>query len=165
MIDPQLRDELIEQVRYEFGASQHYLAGSVWFANQGLDKWAEFMRAQSEEERTHGLKIVDFLVDCGVAVPMPALEAVPIDYTSAVQIIRASAEAEAEVTGRFKRMAKIAYDAGDFVGFQFLQWFLMEQVEEEALMGKLIQLLESGLNVFQTEPLLPAREEEAPAAE
>jgi ferritin len=160
MIDNRLRDELIEQVRYEFGASLHYLAASVWFGTHGLDRWAAFMREQADEERGHAMRIIDFLVDCDVAVPMPALDAVPIDFTSAIDIVKRSAEAEAEVTGRFKMMAKIAHDAGDFVGFRFLQWFLEEQVEEEALMGKLMQLLESGLNVFQTELLLPEREEE-----
>lgn len=150
---------LTEQIRHEFGASHHYLAGAIWFHNQGLDKWGAFFRAQSDEERGHGMKIVDFLVDCGVAVQLPEVESVSPNYGSAGEILKASLAAEQSVTKSFHEMCRKALEVGDYTSFEFLQWFVKEQVEEEALLGGLIQMVESGVNLFVAETLLPAREE------
>ena len=61
---------------------------------------------------------------------------------------------EVKVTGQFNTMASAAIEAGDHRGFQFLQWFIDEQVEEERTMGALLDLLASGVNLFQAQELL-----------
>ncbi|NUL81337.1 MAG: ferritin [Armatimonadetes bacterium] len=154
MISKQLAAMLEEQIGWELKASNHYLATAAYFASNDLDGWAKAFYAQSEEEREHALKIVKFLIDTSTPFNIPAVSAAETRFESALEACQKALTSEQAVTAQFKRMAQVALSEGDYVGFQFLQWFLDEQVEEEALMGKYISLIESGINLFQAEEFL-----------
>jgi ferritin len=156
MISPKLTKLLNAQIGHEFAASQQYLAMAVYFAQQSLDKLAKFFYDQSEEEREHALKIVRFLVDVGAEFNFPAVSEANPKFKSAPDVAKAALKYEQKVTAQFHKMAETALSEKDFTTFQFLQWFLEEQVEEEATMGKLVDLLSSGANLFIAETLLPA---------
>ncbi len=154
MISGQLAQKLKEQIGHELGAHQQYLAIGTYFAQQSLDKWAALFYQQATEEKEHAMKIVRFLVDVGEVFDFPALPAASTGFQSAAEAIAKALEWERNVTAQFQDMAKIALAEGDFVGFQFLQWFLEEQVEEVSSMEKYLALVESGINLFQAEALL-----------
>ncbi len=163
MLNSDLIKALNEQIGSELGASNHYLAISSYFALQSLDEWAAFFMRQSDEERMHALKIIDFLIDNDANFDLPALPAEKTNFADALEAVNSALESERKVTQQFNNMASIAQKNGDFRGMQFLQWFIDEQVEEEASMGKLVDLVKSGLNLFQAQHFLPAPHEEANA--
>ena len=78
----------------------------------------------------------------------------PTAYGSATEAVQAALANEIRVTDLFNALAVAATKAGDHRGLQFLQWFLDEQVEEERKIRGLLDLLASGVNLFQAEPLL-----------
>lgn len=161
MITERVARLLHQQVGHELGASQEYLATAVYFAQSGLDGWADFFYKQSEEERGHAMKIVRFLVDTGVTFTFPAIrEADPQAVTSPLDAVQKALKWEQSVTEQFKTMSRTAREDGDPITEHFLQWFLMEQIEEESSMDKLVKMLQSGLNPFQADKLLAREEDE-----
>jgi bacterioferritin B len=155
MISSKLGDALNNQIASEFSASNHYLAIAAYFAQQSLDGWAGFFYRQSEEEREHGLKILRFLIDNGASVTLPAVGEAKTSFEDARAAVGAALESERKVSRQFDDMAAAATEEKDYRSLQFLQWFIEEQVEEEATMGKLVALVESGLNLFQAQSFLP----------
>ncbi len=158
MISRRLQQLLIEQVGHELRAHQLYLGMSLWFERQSLSRWAKLFRGQSIEEAGHAEKIMEFLTDNEVTFDLPALKAAGTRYASAAEVVNAALENERKVSGQFDEMAKAALDEGDYRSHQFLQWFIAEQVEEERKVQALIDLINSGINLYQAEPLLDSYE-------
>lgn len=155
MLTKQLAGALNKQIASEFSASNHYLAIATYFANRSLDGWAAFFFAQSDEERMHGMKILNYLIDNSAHVSLPAVAEASADYADALTAVTSALESERKVSKQFADMAALATKHSDFRGLQFLQWFIEEQVEEEATMEKLVDLVESGINLFQAQQYLP----------
>ena len=142
MISAKLREFLVEQVGHEFTAHQDYLGIALYFQRQSLKRWAKLFQHQSIEEAQHATKIMDFLTDNEIEFDLPALKAVSTRFASASAAVRTALESERSVALQFDRMAAVALDKGDHRGHQFLQWFIEEQVEEEASMGDLLAVAE-----------------------
>jgi bacterioferritin B len=158
MLSPDLRKLLIAQIGHELAAHQLYLAISIYFERQSLDRWGQLFRRQSVEEAQHAQKIIDFLVDNEVDFDLPALKATSTRFESPVAAARRALDSERTVAGQFDRAASIARSADDHRGFQFLQWFIAEQVEEETKVQRIVDLIDSGINLFQAETQLDAYE-------
>ncbi len=163
MLDQELVNALNKQIGSEFSASNHYLAIAGYFAKQSLDDWAAFFFMQSDEERMHALKITNFLIDNDAELYFPAISEQRLDFATALEAVESALDSERAVTKQFNDMAFIASQNRDYRGLQFLQWFIDEQVEEEASMGKLVDLLKSGINLFQAQQYLPQPHAEAGA--
>jgi ferritin len=158
MISKKLSQMLSKQIGDELFASHYYLGISAYFARESLEKWAEFFKAQSEEERGHALRIINFLIDVGIDFTLPAVGEAKAKYPSAEAAVEAALKHEQKVTKSFQTMAQVALQEKDYTGFQFLQWFLGEQVEEEALMQKCLDVLRGVPNPFEAQEFLPERE-------
>jgi ferritin len=154
MISERLAKMLVGQVAAELGAHQAYFGISLFFERQSLNKWAKLFRDQSVEEAGHASKIVAFLIDNEVDFDLPGLPKATTHYESATAAVQTALASEVKVTGQFNAMATAAVEAGDHRGHQFLQWFIDEQVEEERTMRALLDLLGSGINLFQAQELL-----------
>jgi ferritin len=154
MISDRVRDLLIEQVGHELSAHQSYLGISMYFEGQSLKRWARLFHGQSVEEAQHASKIIDFLVDNGVSFDLPAIGVGTTQYDSAKAAVQTALESEVRVTGHFNALATAAREAEDHRSLQFLQWFIEEQVEEERTMRELLDLIDSGINLFAAEQLL-----------
>jgi ferritin len=154
MISEPLAKLLVAQLASELGAHQVYLGISLYFDRQSLDGWAKVFRDQSVEEAGHASKIMAFLIDNEVKFDLPGLPSATTHYKSASDAVGVALASEVKVTGQFNAMATAATEAGDHRGLQFLQWFIDEQVEEERTMRALLDLLASGVNLFQAQPLL-----------
>lgn len=158
MISKKLADLLRAQIKSELTAHQMYFGISIYFRRQSLDGWGKLFREQSMEEAQHASKIMEFLLDTDTHFDLPALGAVSTKFGSAREAVEAALASERRVTSEFTRMAKVATEESDAVGLQFLQWFLEEQVEEEAKMMKILDLVDSGINLFQAEAILEKME-------
>ena len=158
MISQRLQKMLIEQIGHELAAHQLYMGMSVYFERESLSRWAKLYRSQSIEEAGHAEKVMQFLIDQNVVFDMPALKSATTRYSSALEVAKAALASEQRVTGLFSAMATAARDEQDHTAFEFLQWFIDEQVEEERKAQSLIDLIESGINLFQAEPLLDSFE-------
>jgi ferritin len=154
MISEQLAKLLIAQVSSELGAHQVYLGISLYFERESLHGWAKVFRDQSIEEAGHASKLMAFLLDNEVEFDLPGLSSATTHYESATAAVKTALASEIKVTGQFNAMATAATAAGDHRGLQFLQWFIDEQVEEERTMRALLDLLASGINLFQAQGLL-----------
>lgn len=149
---------LQEQVRNEFTAAQQYLAVAVWFDNEDLPRLAAHFYKQAREERNHAMMMVQYLLDNDVKVTIPSIEEVRNDFSETRELVALALEQEREVTNEIVALAKTAREEGDYLGEQFLQWFLKEQVEEVSQMSTLLSVVDRAKgNLFDVENFL-ARE-------
>jgi bacterioferritin B len=149
---------LQDQVRNEFTAAQQYLALAVWFDNSDLPRLAARFYRQSLEERNHAMMIVKYLMDNNVQVTIPGVDPVRNDFSEVRELVALALEQEHRVTQEIVTLSKAARDEDDYVGEQFLQWFLREQVEEVAQMSTLLTVVDRAEgNLFEVENFL-ARE-------
>jgi ferritin len=156
MISDRLREFLVDQIGHELTAHQDYLGIAVYFQQRSLLRWAKLFRDQSIEEAQHATRIMDFLVDNEIEFDLPPLSGATSQYESAMAAAQAALDSERNVSARFREGSQVALAEGDHTTHQFLQWFVAEQVEEEAKILNVIDLIGSGINLFQAEPLLDA---------
>ena len=154
MLDADLRKLLIAQIGHEFAAHALYMGISVYFDRQSLRGWGALFKRQAIEEAQHAQKIMDFLTDNEVDFDLPAVKAVSTRFGTPLAAAQRALRSEKEVAAQFDRMGSVAAAAGDHRGYQFLGWFIEEQVEEEAKLQSIVDLIESGINLFQAEALL-----------
>ena len=162
---------LQEQVYHEFTNSQQYIAMAVYFDGADLRQLARHFYAQAVEERNHAMMLVQYLLDRDVRVEIPGIDGVRNAFDTPRDALASALEQERAVTDQVSRLTAVARDEGDYLGEQFMQWFLKEQVEEMALMASLVRVADrAGANMFDLENFV-AREigsqrhsAEAPAA-
>ena len=153
---------LQEQIYHEFTNAQQYIAMAVYFDGADLRQLAKHFYAQAVEERNHAMMLVQYLLDRGVRVEIPGVDGVRNQFDTARDALALALEQEKTVTEQVSRLAAVAHDEGDYPGEQFMQWFLKEQVEEEALMSSLVRVADrAGANLFDLENFV-AREIESP---
>ena len=154
MISSAAQKLLVAQVAHELSAHQTYMGISLYFSRESLNGWARFFHEQAVEEAGHGWKIITFLVDNEVEFALPQVGGAPTTYKTAREAVETAQASERRVTAQFEALANAARDANDNRTLQFLQWFIEEQVEEERTMAALLDLVDSGINLFQAEDLL-----------
>jgi ferritin len=148
--------KLNEQVGYEFGASQQYVAIAVYYDSETLPLLAAHFYRQAVEERNHAMMIVQFLLDSDHTVEIPAVEAPQTAFSDARAPVALALEQEKRVTEQIAALAALAREEGDLVGEQFLHWFLQEQREEVSSMSDLLKIVEraSESNILLVEDYL-----------
>ena len=143
---------LVEQVRHEFTASHQYVAIAAWFDDQDLPQLARLFYEQSLEERDHAMMIVRHLLDMDVDFALPDVGEIVTDFSTPRDLVALALQQEREVTAQFQRLAEVARDENEYIGEQFLQWFLQEQVEEVAKMSTLLNVVDRpNGNLFDVE--------------
>ena len=154
MISDALSKLLVTQIAHELNAHQTYMGIALYFQRESLNGWAKLFHGQSVEEAGHAQKVIEFLIDNEVTFSLPQTGAAPTTYANARAAVETALKSEQRVTGQFNAMASAALKEGDHRSHQFVQWFIEEQVEEERTMQALLDLVDSGINLFQAEPLL-----------
>jgi ferritin len=142
MPDPAFVDRLNEQIGYEFGASQQYVAAAVYYDSETLPRLAAFFYAQALEERNHAMMMVQYLMDADAKIVIPGIDAPRSDFADIVEPVRVALEQEKRVSGQINELAGLAREHGDYPSEQFMQWFIKEQVEEVASMADLLRVVE-----------------------
>ena len=149
---------LQEQIRNEFTASQQYLAVAVWYDSQDLPRLASHFYKQALEERNHAMMMVQYLLERDIQPQIPGVAEVESDFKSTLEPLELALQQEITVTKQIETLARTARDESDYIGEQFMQWFLKEQVEEVAQMTTLLNVVTRAEgNLFDVENYL-ARE-------
>lgn len=123
---------LNDHLKLEFRASHEYLAMSVWLAANDLPGFASWMRKQSGDELLHAQRIIDHLVERDQRVALPAVPAPPASWKSAEALCAHVLKNEQDVTASINQLASAAEKTKDRPAIVMLQWFVNEQMEEEA---------------------------------
>ena len=157
MLSEKMNNELNKQINAELFSSYLYLSMSGWFESQGLGGFANWMRVQAKEENFHAEKIYDYVYERGGRVILEAIEKPEWQWDSPLHIFEEALKHEEMITGMINDLVDVAIATKDHASNNFLQWFVAEQVEEEANAGsvvdrlKLIQENSSGLFALDME--------------
>ncbi len=138
-ISPKMKKALNDQVALEASASNSYLAMASWCEVTGYQGAANFFYAQSDEEKTHMLKIIHYLNDIGATATIPAIKAPINSYKSLEGLIKTALKNEQAVTKAIHKMVEIAQKEKDHCTYAFLEWFVNEQVQEETKFETILQ--------------------------
>ena len=167
MLSEKMQKALNKQINAEFYSAYLYLAFSTYFESANLPGFAHWMRIQYQEETMHGLKIFDNIIERGGEVVLDKIDKPELKVDSPLATFEQTLEHERKVTGLINELAALAVKEQDFATQNFLQWFVNEQVEEEANASKLVQQLkligESSGGLFMLDRELSSRP--TPAAE
>lgn len=137
-----MKKQLNEQIELEANASGAYLAMASWAEVTGYDGAASYFYAQSDEERIHMLKIIKYMNIIGAGATIPKTSQQPNTFKSLEMIIKTALQNERTVTKAIHKMVKTAQKDGDHSTYDFLSWFVKEQVHEEAQFEALLQKFE-----------------------
>ncbi len=162
MIGKKMQDALNEQIKYELESGYLYLSMASYFHDQGLEGMAHWMMIQEKEERAHAMKIFDHLINRDGRVELRALAEPKREWASALETFKAAYQHEQFITGRIDELVRLAAQEGDNPAWVMLQWFVTEQVEEEASTFRIVGMLErigpSGNGLFMLDRELGKRE-------
>ena len=138
-ISPKMKKALNDQVTLEASASSSYLAMASWCEVTGYQGSANYFYMQSDEERTHMLKIIHYLNDMGAVASISAIKAPAGSYKSLEGLIKTALKNEQAVTKAIHTMVDIAQKEKDHSTYAFLEWFVNEQVQEETKFETILQ--------------------------
>lgn len=162
-----IQQALNEQLKLELTASHAYLAMSAYAESRSLAGCAHWMRAQSEEERLHALKIFDFIHDRDGQARLAALPEPAGSFGSVLEMFEAALAHERKVTASINRIYSLAVQENDYPTQVLFQWFINEQVEEEKQLTQIIDQLRlvgaEGVGLFMIDRELAGRQAEAAA--
>lgn len=130
--------EFNRQLTMELDASNAYLAMAGWLDNAGFPGFSSWMQMQSEEERLHGLKLYQFILDRETEITIGSIDAPATEFDSLVDVFETALAQEKAVTAAISNMYGLANAEGDYASIPLLQWFVTEQIEEEATMSQVI---------------------------
>jgi len=133
MLSPIIEEALNGQIKIEAQSSQIYLAMASWAEVLGFEGVAQFMYAHSDEERMHMLKLVKFINERGGHAKISALDAPPTEFGSFKEMFQELFKHEVKVSACINDLVDICLKEKDYATHNFLQWYVSEQIEEEAL--------------------------------
>jgi ferritin len=130
------------QIANEFSASMQYVGAAVFYDAETLPRLASFFYRQAEEERSHAMMMVQYLLDVGEEILIPDIKGQQTAFDDGVSPVRMALEQEKRVGEEIYALFELARESRDYRAEQFMQWFVKEQVEEVALMGDLLNVVE-----------------------
>ena len=133
---------LNEQIGREFAAGHQYVAVGAWYEGQTFPQLAKFFYKQAEEEREHAMRMVSYLLEAGVQPNIGQIAAPRQDFEDHIAPIRLALDQEKTNTVEVGKLFDVARETRDHASEIFIQWFVEEQVEEEAAMDSLLAVAE-----------------------
>lgn len=141
-----LKDEVVDilnkQIKMEAQSSAAYLAMAAWCDIEGYDNSAEFFYNQSNSEREHQLKLFHYLTDMESNAISPTVSESEHEFQSLKQIFEKALEKEIAVTESIHEVVRVARKAGDIATEEFMRWFVLEQIEEEYVARRALELFD-----------------------
>lgn len=141
LISQTLNDAINAQIGREFGASLQYLQIAAYFDGMALDQAAKLFFEQSDEERDHAMKLLKYVLEAGGELHIPPVDAPKSNFVSAEEAVGAALRWELDVTDQINNLMSIAMSENDYLGRNFLDWFVEEQLEEVSKMDKLLRVV------------------------
>ena len=141
MVSDKVQPALNDQLNAEFYAAYLYLGMSAYFQTRDLNGFAHWMRIQAREELEHAMRIYDFINERDGKIELRSIEAPPTEWESPLAAFENAYEHEKEVTGQINKLVDLAVSEHDHATNASMQWFVIEQVEEEAITRKIVHKL------------------------
>ena len=161
MLSKKMQDALNKQLNAELYSAYLYLSMSAYFQSVHLGGFANWMRVQAQEELTHAIKFYDYVNERGGRVVLQPVEGPPAEWTSPLAVFEDTYRHEQKVTSLINELVNLVIAEGDHATNVFLQWFVFEQVEEEASADKIVQKLklvgDTGSGLFMIDRELAQR--------
>ena len=142
MLNEKIIGYLNKQINLEFYSSNLYLQMSSWCVHKGLDGCASFLKAHASEEMSHMQRLFDYVNECGSLAVLGQIEAAPTEFESISAIFNKTYEHECAVTASINELVHTASQQQDYSTFNFLQWYVAEQHQEERLFKGILDKLE-----------------------
>lgn len=156
-ITVKMQDALNGQLNAELYSAYLYLSMSAYFDSINLKGFAHWMRKQAKEEEEHAMKFYTHISDRDGTITLKAIDKPPLKWKSPLDAFRAAYKHEQKVTGMIHNLVSMSNSQKDHATASFLQWFVDEQVEEEASAKEVVDRLKlagsskSGLMVLDGE--------------
>jgi ferritin len=142
MLSKRVEEALNKQIKVEAESSQFYLSMAIWAEVKGYDGIATFMYAHSDEERMHMLKLINFVNERGGRAVVPALAQPPLEFESVKNIFETLQSHEEKVSRSINDVVEVCLEEKDYPTHNFMQWYVTEQIEEEALARTIMDKIE-----------------------
>ncbi|KLV05774.1 MULTISPECIES: non-heme ferritin [Photobacterium] len=142
MLAQAMVEKLNEQINLEFFSSNLYLQMSAWCEDKGFEGAAEFLRAHAREEMEHMQRLFTYVSETGSMPILGAIDAPNHEYSSLGDVFRQTYEHERYITEQINKLAHVAFTTQDYSTFNFLQWYVAEQHEEEKLFKGVLDKIE-----------------------
>ena len=142
MLSDKLVDNLNRQINLEFYSGNLYLQMSAWATYQGLDGCALFLRDHADEEMGHMQKLFTYVNETGALARLGDIEAPPTEFDSIEEVFQKIYDHECHVTAEINALVDRAFAEKDYSTFNFLQWYVAEQHEEERLFKSILDKLQ-----------------------
>lgn len=161
MISKQLQQALIEQLNKEYHSAYIYLGMSAYCSKAGFNGASNWFLMQYQEEVSHGMKLFRYLEDQEVDIKLPAIKAVKVEYNSLLDVFKATLAHEQSMSKNLNNLSDIAMKEKDHATYNLLQWYVTEQVEEEASVKEIIDNIklvgEDGFGLYTIDKELSTR--------
>lgn len=141
MVSKKVEKALNNQIRLEAESSQYYLAMASWAETEGFNGVAEFLYQHSDEERMHMLKLVKYVNERGGKALIPALKQPPVSFKTLRDIFENLLKHEINVSNEINGVVDTCLKEKDYITHNFMQWYVAEQIEEEALARTILDKL------------------------
>ncbi len=141
MLNEKIENILNQQIEKEAYSSMLYLSMASWAQTSGLEGTAEWLFTQAEEEKMHMLKFIQYINDRGGKAIIPALEQPPKDFDNVHSLFKNVLEHEQYISSSINEIVATTIDVRDFTTNNWIQWFVTEQIEEEATVNAILDKL------------------------
>ncbi len=141
MMKEKLQNAINTQIKKEFNSAYLYLAMSAYCESKNLHGFASWLKVQYNEETEHAMKLLNYLGERGAKVSLKSLDAPANDFGTPVEIFEAVLTHEVMITESINKLYETALEEKDYAAQIFLQWYINEQVEEEANAGAVLERL------------------------
>ncbi|HEY3424570.1 MAG TPA: ferritin [Negativicutes bacterium] len=141
MITQKMQNAINGQIQAEIHSAYLYLGMSTYCESKNLSGFAKWLRLQNQEETTHATKLIDYLLERGGTVSFKAIDAPPAEFGTPLEVFETVMAHEQHVTSLINKLYEVALAEKDFASQIFLQWFINEQVEEEASVSSVVERL------------------------
>jgi ferritin len=138
MVSKQMQEALNDQLNKEFHSAYIYLGMSAYASKEGFNGCAKWFNTQYQEEVTHAMKLFRYLEDQSADIELKDIKSINFTEGSIVSIFEAAYEHEQKMTGWLNELSDMAMKEKDHATYNLLQWYVNEQVEEEALFSEII---------------------------
>lgn len=138
MINKKIEKILNEQVAIEAASSYQYLAMASWLENNGFYGTAQFIYAQVEEEHMHMTKVFRYINEAGGYAKAPSVSNVQLEFKGYAELFDKILENERKVSSAIHEIVDVCLKEKDYTTFNFMQWYVSEQLEEENLFSELV---------------------------
>jgi ferritin len=141
MLKTEIQEAFNRQINAELHSAYLYLSMAAYFESENLSGMASWMRVQAQEETTHAMKFFDFIHERDGRVTLTALEGPKTEWTSPLDAFEGAYAHECKITGMINALVDLSIRESDHAANAFLQWFVTEQVEEEAAAKTIVDKL------------------------